>query len=323
MDISVIIVNWNTKALLHDCLVSILEQAGDVDYEIIVVDNCSSDGSQEMVKVDFLQATLIENGENRGYAAGCNSGIRIAKGKYVLILNSDILICDSAIKKTFEYAEIHSEAAVIGCQVRKNFDNPQMTCFRFPSLLNLFLRVTGLAAIFKNNRFFGREDMRWWQRDTDCEIDVVSGMFMLVRQKAIEEIGLMDEDYFMYCEETDWCYRFKQAGWKMMFWPGAYVIHLDGGGHSNKTDNLKLRIQMQKSILMFYEKHYGTLSYYIARLLLVIYFGLKYIGLTLLSLGRRLAGKNVICESTEKEKRWSVLKYLALGLESKIDQVNP
>ncbi|MCK5271062.1 MAG: glycosyltransferase family 2 protein [Sedimentisphaerales bacterium] len=315
MDVSVVIVNWNTKALLHDCLVSVLEQAGDVDYEIIVVDNASSDGSADMVQSDFPDVTLVVELANRGYAAGVNAGIRVAQGRYVLVLNSDILFCDAAIARTVRYADTHPEAAVVGCQVRENQEKAQMTCFGFPGLLNLFLRVSGLAMCFKKNRFFGREDMRWWQRDTEREVDVISGMFMLVRRKAIDEVGLMDEDYFLYCEETDWCYRFSRAGWKMLFWPGASIIHLDGGGHSSKTDRLKLKIQMQKSILLFLQKHYGIVASCAGRVLLSFHAACKYIVCAALSAWGRIRGRNVDRELAEKEERWSVLMYCVCGCE--------
>lgn len=315
MDVSVIIVNWNTKVLLYNCLQSILEQVGDVDYEIIVVDNASSDSSADMVQSDFPDVTLIVEQSNRGYAAATNTGIRVAQGRYVLVLNSDTLICDAAIEKTVRYADRHPEAAVVGCQVRESLDKVQMTCFRFPSLLNLFLRVSGLAMCFKKNRCFGREDMRWWQRDTEREVDVVSGMFLLVRHKAIDEVGLMDEAFFLYCEETDWCYRFAKAGWKMLFWPGAFILHPDGGGHSSKTDRLKLKIQMQKSIVLFFRKHYGIIACFAGRALLSFHAACKYILCAVLLAWGRICGRNVDRELAEKEERWLVLKYYAFGYE--------
>jgi GT2 family glycosyltransferase len=288
-----------------------------VDLEVIVVDNASTDGSVEMVRKDIPHITLIENSENRGYATACNQGIRIARGRYVLVLNSDTLICDSAIEKTVRYADKHPEAAVVGCQVRKNQDKIQMTCFRFPSLLSLFLRASGLATTFRNHRFFGREDMFWWPRDTEKEVDVVSGMFMLVRNEAIRQVGLMDEAYFLYCEETDWCYRFSKAGWKMLFWPGAMIIHIDGGGQSASKNPVRMSVQFQKSLLLFFKKHHGIISYFLARVLLIVHTGLKYIGCATFVLGRSISGKSATCELAEKQKRWSAFKYCAFGCEPK------
>lgn len=315
MDVSIVVVNWNTKSLLYDCLESVVGQAGDVDYEIIVVDNASSDGSVDMVRSCFPDATVIVEQTNRGYAAAINDGIEAAKGRYVLVLNSDTLICDGAIAKTTQYADKHPEAAVVGCQVREDADTVQMTCFGFPSLLNLFLHVSGLAKCFKNNRFFGREDMRWWRRDTEREVDVVSGMFMLVRRKAIDEVGPMDASYFLYCEETDWCYRFAKAGWKMLFWPGAMIMHLDGGGHSSKTQALKLRVQMQKSILLFFRKHRSTAQYLLARLIIAAHMGLRCFASVCVLLAKAVARKDAIRELQESRSRWCVFKYCIFGSE--------
>ena len=317
MDVSVIIVNWNTKHLLRNCIESIYEQAGDVDYEIIVVDNASSDGSAEMVRSEFAGTTVIVEQTNRGYAAAINDGIKFSQGKYVLVLNSDTVICDAAIEKTAMYADKHPEAAVIGCQVKENPDKVQMTCFRFPSLLNLLLQASGLATVLRNNRFFGREHMLWWQRNSERDVDVVSGMFMLVRQEAIREIGLMDETYFMYCEDTDWCYRFSKAGWKMLFWPGAKVLHLDGGSHSTKQQALKMFVQQQTSLLNFFKKHYGSLSYFVARLMLVLSFGLRCCFWSLTALFKRTLTNNVNYESENAKKCLSAFRFCAFGSEPK------
>jgi GT2 family glycosyltransferase len=162
MDVSVIIVNWNTRDLLRSCLDSIYAQAGKYKFEIIVVDNASKDDSCEMVRQFFPEVILIANSTNKGYAGAVNKGLRIARGRYFLILNSDILICDSAIEKTISYANKHLEAAVVGCQVMEDNEKVHMTCRRFPSTLNLLLDTFGLNRIFRMNRFFGREYMWWW-----------------------------------------------------------------------------------------------------------------------------------------------------------------
>ncbi len=317
MDVSIVVVNWNTKALLGNCLKSIYGQAQDVDYEVIVVDNASSDGSAEMVKREFPRVALIENSKNRGFAAANNQAMRIAKGRYILLLNSDTLICDSAIEKTVAYADRHAKVAVVGCQVLEGPEKIQMTCFRYPSLINLFLQASGLVALFKCNRFFGREEMRSWRRDTEREVDIVSGMFMLVRHEAIRQVGLMDETYFLYFEDTDWCYRFFKAGWKMVFWPGAKIIHVDAGSKSTDQDGLKMFVQFQKSLLIFFRKHYGHLAYFVARLVLVVSFGLRCCCWASAVLFKRILSSNVNYEVDKTKKCWSALTFCALGRESR------
>ena len=270
MDVSVIIVNWNTRDILRNCLLSIYEQTNEIDFEVIVVDNASTDGSVEMVKKDFPQVILIENMGNRGFAAANNQGLKIAKGQYILLLNSDTIVLDGAIQKTVAFAEQHPEAAAIGCKVLNPDGSLQPTCFMFPSLLNMFLSSTYLYKVFPKSKFFGREQMTWWDRSDVREVDVVTGCFMLVRKKAIEQVGMMDEQFFMYAEETDWCYRFRQAEWKVMFNPAVEIIH--HGGQSSKQTRTKMLVQLRLSILHFIGKHYGLLSHKIASLLVVLFF---------------------------------------------------
>jgi len=272
-EVSVVVVNWNTQDILRDCLRSIYEQGGEIDLEVIVVDNASTDGSVEMVKKDFPQITLIENSQNRGFAAANNQGIAISKERYVLLLNSDTVVLDNAIAKTAAFADSHPEAAVVGCRVLNPDRTLQPTCFMFPSILNMLLSSTYLYKLFPKSKFFGRERMTWWNRNDIREVDVVTGCFMLVRQDAIKKVGSMDEQFFMYGEETDWCYRFKQAGWKILFTPCAEIIHL--GGQSAKKKAVTMIVQIRKSILQFMKKHHGPLVYRTACLLIISFLAVR------------------------------------------------
>lgn len=155
VNVSVVIVNWNTKELLFDCLISIYEQTHDIEYEIIVVDNGSNDGSAAIVKAEFPRVILIENSENRGFAAANNQGMAIAKGRYVLLLNSDTVILDNAIGRTISFADAYPEAAVVGCRVLNPDKTLQPTCFMFPSLLNMILSSSYLYKLFPKSTFFG------------------------------------------------------------------------------------------------------------------------------------------------------------------------
>lgn len=272
-DVSIIIVNWNTRDILRDCLASVYAQTTGIAFEVIVVDNASSDGSAAMVKAEFPQVILIKNTDNRGFAAANNQGMRIAKGRYVLLLNSDTIVLDGAIQKTLQFAEQRPDAAVVGCRVLNPDRTLQPTCFMFPSLLNLCLSSTYLYKIFPKNRFFGRERMTWWNRSDVRPVDVVTGCFMLVRREAIEQVGLMDEDYFMYAEETDWCWRLKKAGWQNLFYPDAQIIHL--GGQSSKQVRVAMTIQLRRAILQFMKQNHGVINYGIAKILVLMFFVLR------------------------------------------------
>jgi len=273
VDVSIIIVNWNTKGLLRDCLSSVYEHAGDFDYEIIVIDNASTDGSADMVKNDFQQVILIENSENRGFATANNQGMVVAKGRYVLLLNSDTVVLDNAIANTVRFADENPQAAVTGCRVLNSDRTLQRTCFMFPSILNMLLSSTYLYKLFPKNRFFGREQMTWWDRSDVRKVDVVTGCFMLVRREAIEQVGVMDEQFFMYGEETDWCYRFRKKDWKVMFAPVGQIIHF--GGQSTAQKPVAMIVQLRLSILKFIKKHYSWPAYLIARFLVASFFAVR------------------------------------------------
>jgi GT2 family glycosyltransferase len=273
VDVSVIIVNWNTKDLLRDCLKSVYQCAGAMDYKIIVVDNASTDGSVEMVKNDFKQVILIENSDNKGFAAANNQGMAVAKGRYMLLLNSDTVVLDNAISDMVRFADENPQAAVVGCRVLNPDRTLQRTCFMFPSVLNMLLSSTYLYKLFPKSRFFGREQMTWWDRNDIRQVDVVTGCFMLVRREAIEQVGTMDEQFFMYGEETDWCYRFREKGWKVMFAPVGEIIHF--GGQSAAQKPVAMIVQLRLSILKFIKKHYSRSAYLIARFLVTLFFAIR------------------------------------------------
>jgi GT2 family glycosyltransferase len=236
---------------------------------VIVVDNASSDGSVDMVKSEFPQVILLENSQNQGFAAANNQGITIAKGRYILLLNSDTVILDNAIARTVAFADTYPKAGITGCRVLNEDKTLQLSSFMFPSVLNMTLWTTYLFKLFPRSRFFGRERMTWWGRDDVRDVDVVTGSFMLVRQEAIKQVGSMDERFFMYFEETDWCYRFKQEGWKVMFTPCGEIIHL--GGASSKQTRAAMVKQWLKSMLLFFKKHKSMLEYLSAWFLIMLF----------------------------------------------------
>ena len=288
LDVSIIIVNWNTRDILRDCLNSIAAQAGAVSSETIVVDNASSDGSVEMIKADFPWVHLIANQENRGFAAANNQALDLAQGRYLLLLNSDTVVLDRAIEKTVTFADSRPSAAVVGCLVLNADRTVQNTCFMFHSILNDLLEALFLNQLFPRSRFFGRAEMTWWSRDDVRQVDVVSGCFMLVRRAAYEQVGPMDEGFFMYAEEADWCYRFHRAGWQNIFTPHAEIIHLHGASSAQRRPEMTL--QLRGSCLRYYRKHHGPLIYGLGCIMVALFFALRipiWLFKSLLSSGQR------------------------------------
>ncbi|MHC4396281.1 MAG: glycosyltransferase family 2 protein [Planctomycetota bacterium] len=273
MDVSIVIVSWNTNDILRKCLLSVCEQTRDIMLEVIVVDNASTDGSTEMVKKNFSSVILIENSKNLGFSTANNQGIAIAKGRYVLLLNSDTIILNDVISKTVSFADNNPDAAVVGCKVLNPDRSLQPSCFMFPSILNMLLSTTYLYKIFSKNKFFGRERMTWWDRSDSRQVDAVTGCFMVVRREAIEQVGLLDEQFFMYGEETDWCYRFKQAGWKVLFTPTGEIIHFGNQSAISRLESMLL--QLRGSILIFMKKHHSPMGYAFACVLIFAFFGLR------------------------------------------------
>jgi len=314
MDVSIIIVNWNTRELLGDCLESVYEQTRTSEFEVIVVDNNSSDSSVEMVRTKFPDVKLIVNDTNRGLAAAINQGMEIVGGRYVLLLNSDTLICEQAIDKTLAYAQGRPDLGVISCQVVDSDGRIAMTSFCFPSPWNLFCRLSGLASTFKNSKLFGAEWMLWWDRRSERQVDVVSGSFVLVRREAMKQAGYMDEDYFLYFEETDLCYRISKAGWNTVFWPGAKIVHVNGGSQSSRKDGCRMFAQFHKSLLIFFKKHLGTSSYFLARLMLAVNSGLRFLGGVTMAGLMRIHGKDASSRRDRAQKHWLVLKCCAAGI---------
>jgi GT2 family glycosyltransferase len=270
IDVSIVIVNWNTRDLLRGCLRSIFEQTPKGSFEILVVDNASREGSAEMVRVEFSAVKLIANVQNRGFAAANNQAIRAASGRYILLLNPDTIILDAAISRCVDYADVHGDVGVVGCQVLEDECRIQRTGFSFPNPWNIFLTLSGLSRVFARSQVFGRPELGWWQRDSEQDLDVISGMFMLVRREAIEQVGLMDESYFVYSEEADWCYRFSRAGWRRVFTPCARIIHLDGGGKSTSQVNIKMFVQLQKSSMIYHRKNLSFAAWLLAKVIYIV-----------------------------------------------------
>lgn len=273
MDVSIIIVAWKVREVLYNCLKSVYNETKGVSFEVIYVDNASEDGSVEMVAKEFPKVTIIENEKNEGFIKANNQGIEIAQGRYVLLLNSDTIILDNAIVKTVKFADVHPEAAVVGCKILSPDGTLQRHCFMYPSILNMVLSATYLYKIFPKSKFFGRERMTWWDFDDVREVETISGCFSLVRREAIKQVGLMDDVYFVYGDDIDWCYRFRKDGWKIMFTPDAEIIHYNG--QTTKQVPAKFMLQLFGSILIFMKKYRNKLTFLLACVLTALFFFLR------------------------------------------------
>lgn len=258
--ISVIIVNWNTKDLLKQCLESLIADLtfNKISNEIIVVDNNSSDGSVEMVKKMFPSVRLICNKQNLGYAKGNNKGIKNATGEYIMILNTDTIIKQGAIKKLVGFLDREERVDIVGPKILNQDGTPQSSCGRFPNLA-----VCGVM-LFKEH--FGGSKFVRWSPSESVFVDWVIGAAFIARKKIFEKIGGFDENIFMYMEEVEWFYRAKKAGFKVYFLKDAEIIHLGRG--SSKSGKTQPILNIYKGLIYFYKKHKTFPELFVLKLML-------------------------------------------------------
>ena len=262
------------------------------------------DNSLEMLRQEFPTVVVIANSDNKGFAAANNQGIALARGRYILLLNPDTVILRGAIDKTIAFADARPGLGCVGCQVLENAQTIQHTCFGFASPLNHALALSHLAALFPHSRFFGRQWMGWWDRRTEREVDVVSGMYMLIPRTVIEDVGAFDEAYFVYGEEADLCYRMAQRGYRRLFTPCAQIIHRDGGGKSTRLTSTRMYVQMQKSDLIYQRKNLGLAAWAIAKALFVS--GMLARGLAMSGAAALGGGERATARSAQS---WAALRH--------------
>lgn len=251
-DLSIIIVNWNTHQLLADCLNAVRATAQDLSYEVIVVDNGSTDGSQAMLQQQFPEVHLIQNVENVGFAKANNQAIRASHGRYALLLNSDALLLPHSLKAMLDLAEQEPRAGIIGARLLNADGTFQASHTPFPNLWQEFMILSGLGRMLYGRWYpsHGSEEDQGPQM-----VDYVEGACLLVRRQAFEDAGGLDEGYFMYAEEVDWCYTMQKKGWQVWYQPTAQVIHLGGG--SSQGRQTQREGDLYRSRVRFFRKHYG------------------------------------------------------------------
>jgi GT2 family glycosyltransferase len=247
-DLAIIIVSWNTEALLRDCLRSVYDQLPP-NTGVIVVDNASRDGSVDMVRQEFPQALLICNPENVGFARANNQGIATSAAQYILLLNSDTVVKAGALQRLVDFMDAHPQVGAAGPMILNPDGSLQTSCYPFPSVKRELWRLFHLDTF----RAYGVYAMDRW-RSAEREVDHILGACLILRAEALAQTGLLDEDYFMYSEELDLCYRIKLKRWKLVWVPEAQVIHY--GGQSTKQTAQKMFIELYRSKVLYFRKHH-------------------------------------------------------------------
>jgi N-acetylglucosaminyl-diphospho-decaprenol L-rhamnosyltransferase len=305
LDLSIVIVNWNVCHLLQKCLASIYltaDQDHTLAIEIIVVDNASTDNSVEMVRQTFPQVTLIANADNRGFTGGNNQGIAASQGRYVLLLNPDTEVLDDALARMVAYMDAHSEVGALGPMLLYPDGSIQPSRRRFPTPVTAFFESTTLQNWFPNHRLLRDYYVLDKPDDAIAEVDWVDGACILTRREALNQVGLLDEGYFMYSEELDWCCRAKTAGWQVVYYPTARVMH--HRGQSSEQVKAFQIIRFNKSKIRYFHKHHGAIVAALLRLFLL----LNYSYQLLLETAKWVVGHKRPLRRPRMHVYWQVLK---------------
>ncbi len=268
IDLSIVIVSYNTKELLRECIESIYKNSNNLSFEIVVVDNNSHDGSVEMVKKEFKDVILVENKENLGFSKANNIGVKKTSARYVLFLNADTVVYDKTLKYMVDFMDKKKDAGAATCKLVLPSGKIDDASHRgFPTPWNSFSHFSGLSKIFPKTKLFGGYSLGFEDFSKTHAIDALAGAFMLVRKEAGEEVGWWDEDYFFYGEDIDFCYMLKQNGWKIYYVPEVSILHYKGvsGGLkkiskdiTTASDETRIKAQSERfrAMRLFYKKHY-------------------------------------------------------------------
>lgn len=256
VDLSIIIVSFNSRRHLDQCLGSIFNNPIKSSYELIVVDNNSSDGTVEFVQKACPQGRIIINRENKGFAAANNQAFKVVQGRYLLLLNPDTIVRNGSLDELVAFMDSHDNCGAAGTTLLNSDGKVQPTGVKFPGLWNMFVESVFLDRLFPRSRIFGRHKEGYEEGRSPRSVDYVQGTCLIVRSGTLAEVGSFDDRFFMYFEEVDWCWRMKKAGWRVCLCPSVTIIHL-GGEIRGHFDEHRL-MYYHKSLLQFSTIHYGV-----------------------------------------------------------------
>ena len=263
-DVTVIVVTWNALPWVEQCLESVRGR------DTIVVDNGSTDGTLELVRERFPEVRIVEQ-ENRGMGGGNNAGMRLAEGRWFFLLNSDAWVVGDGLDRLVAYGDAHPDAAVVGPRLLNQDGTLQRSVRGEPNLWRLSTEYLGIRKLAPHSNLLNPLYMGGFDHDTETEADWLYAAALLVRREAVEQVGMFDEDFFMFSEEVDWLTRFRRAGWKVLFTPSAEVVHVGGASHGGQ-----LYVENLRGLLRFEAKHHGPDAAEHTRLLLLASLRLRY-----------------------------------------------
>ncbi|MBN1882154.1 MAG: glycosyltransferase family 2 protein [Deltaproteobacteria bacterium] len=282
---SFVIICYNNRTLIGDCIESIYRHVTDGDFEIFVSDNGSTDGSVEYIGETFPEVIIVENGRNLGFARANNAALRRASGEYYVLLNSDARLTAGAVAAIRDYMRSHMDVGVAGGALVHEDGSPQNSVAAYPSMM------TEIGAKFLLKALFPRKYPGKLHRYVAViDVDSIIGACMVVRGSAVKDVGMLDEDYFFFIEETDWCYRMKRAGYRVVAVPGATIVHLQGKTAGRYP--VRVRIEYYRSLFLFMDKHRGRM-----------YRALFILGIFIKNIVNLVANASVVCVTLGKNRR--------------------
>jgi len=273
--ISIIIVSWNAQKFLRGCLESIRLHGGPGICETIVVDNSSSDGSPELVENEFPEVMLVRAGGNLGFARANNLGIARASGDYLALVNSDVELHANCFERLIQFFKDRPDVGLAGPKIIGADGLLQCSCRKLPNVWRIGCRILALDAAFPNSSLFAGRDVRNLDSDNPMEVEVLSGCFWLARTEAVKQVGGLDERFFFYAEDVDWCKRFQENGWKIAFVPTATATHFGGGSSSNAP--LRYSIEILRANLIYWKKHHGSIGQFGYYVMSLTHHGLRFL----------------------------------------------
>ncbi len=263
VDVSIVLVSFNTCAVLRECLEHVLRESHGFNVEVLVVDNGSRDGSPEMIEAEFPEVRLIRSDVNLGFGAANNLALEQARGRYLVLINSDAFLQPGSLQAAIEHMDANPKCGLGGARLVGRDGSWQPSARMFPSVLHDLIVWTGLASRFPKSRLFGRFDRTWADPGDPAIVDWVPGAFAIIRREVLEAVGLFDPAFFLYYEEVDLCRRIQDAGYVMWYWPDVVVVHI--GGESSRqlksmefsTKASQVVLWRMRSALLYYRKHHG------------------------------------------------------------------
>jgi GT2 family glycosyltransferase len=274
-ELSIVIVSYNTKDSLRECLQSVHREAAGLSTEVFVIDNKSSDGSPLMAEIEFPEVKVIRSTINLGFGAANNVALEMAQGRYVVLLNSDAFLSTGSLRIARNHMSAYPRAALAGARLVGRDFSWQPSARMFPHVITDALVLTGLAAKFPKSRFFGHFDRTWADPLQPSQTDWVPGAFSIIRAEVLHKVGFFDPRFFMYGEEVDLCQRIKEAGYEIWYWPDIVVTHIGGESSRHMSDGDLPGAQVvnwrMRSTLLYYRKHHGRMAWLAKWLEVVLY----------------------------------------------------